>query len=114
MRCTADLGSEGGSPGRVWEEPLLGVTCTHLPWGADCCVKVVVPVLVKLVGGVGYCVNQAIVQDLWRSCSVKRQWSSAAVCSCNDMLCMVQHTALAYWLLRAADEMNNVAPCEPV
>lgn len=66
-----DLGFEGGGSGGVGKEALLGVVCAHVPWGTSCCIKIVMPVLVKGVVGVGYCVNQAVVEDFRWSCTHK-------------------------------------------
>ena len=51
------------------EHTPLGVVSGHVPRRAGRGVKVIVPVLVKSVVGIGYFIDQAIVQDLGWSCS---------------------------------------------
>ena len=52
------------------EHASLGVVSGHVPGGAGCGVKVIMPVLVKGVVGVGYGVDESIVQHLRWSCKV--------------------------------------------
>ena len=50
------------------KQTLLGSVSGEIPWRAGCGIKVIVPVLVESVVGVGYGVYQPIVQHLWGSC----------------------------------------------
>ena len=73
-----DLGGEAGGSGGVGEHTPLGVVCGHVPRGACCSVKVIVPVLVKGVVGVIHSVDQTIVEHLWRSCNPHKIYSKLA------------------------------------
>ena len=53
------------------EHTPLGAVCRHVPGGACCGVKVVMPVLVKGVVGVVHSVNQTIMEHLRRSCNTE-------------------------------------------
>ena len=66
-----DLGSEAGGSGGMGEHTPLGVVCVHVPGGACCGVKVIMPVLVKGVVGVVHRVDQTVMEHLRRSCNTK-------------------------------------------
>lgn len=51
------------------KQTLLGVVCGHVPGGACCGVKVIVPVLVKGVVGALHRVDQPVVKHLGWSCN---------------------------------------------
>ena len=72
----------------MWKKARLGVVCGHVPWGTCCGIKVIVPVLVKGVVGVGYVVDQAVVQDLGWSCTVNDK-SEGALYGCNGEQCLL-------------------------
>ena len=63
------LCSKAGGSGWVGEQPSLGVVGAHVPRRACCGIKVVVPVFVKGVIGVGHSVDQPIVKHLGGSCN---------------------------------------------
>lgn len=67
----AYLGGEVGGSGGVGEQTLLGVVSGHVPGGACCGVKVIVPMLVVSVVGVVNCVDQTIVEHLGWSCNTE-------------------------------------------
>lgn len=77
------------------EQAPLGAVSAHVPGGACGGIKVIVPVLVKSVVGVGYSVDQAVVQHLWGVCS-----ANTAVSDCAG-LCLA---------LTPARQQNAVAP----
>lgn len=68
----SDLSGEAGGSGGVGEHTPLGAVCGHVPRGACCGIKVIVPVLVKGVVCVIHCVDQSIVEHLWRSCNIHK------------------------------------------
>ena len=70
-RTATHLACEVGGSWGVGEHTPFGVVRGHVPGGACCGVKVIVPVLVKSVVGVFYCVDQSIVEHLGWSCNTE-------------------------------------------
>ena len=83
MAC---LGGEAGGSGGVGEQSLLRMVSGHVPGRTGCGVKVVMPMLVKGVIGVGYGVDQTIVQHLGGSCRACQGVSTSSTCL-DLMLC---------------------------
>ena len=77
MAC---LGGEAGGSGGVGEQSLLRVVSGHVPGRTGCGVKVVMPMLVKGVIGVGYGVDQTVVQHLGGSCRACQGVSTSSTC----------------------------------
>ena len=96
------------------KQSLLRVVSVHVPGRTGCGVKVVVPMLVKCVIGVGYGVNQTIVQHLGGSCRACQAISTSSTCL-NLLLCkanMVQATKHTFALLWGINEHSFGACCQ--
>ncbi len=68
------------------KESLLRVVGVHVPGRTGCGIKVVMPMLVKCIIGVGYGVDQTIVQHLGGSCRACQAVSTSSTCL-DLMLC---------------------------
>ena len=53
------------------EQTPFGVVIGHVPGGACCGIKIIVPVLVKGVVGVLHGIDQTIMEHLGRSCNTE-------------------------------------------
>ncbi len=77
MAC---LGGEAGGSGGVGEQSLLRVVSGHVPGWTGCGIKVIMPMLVKCIIGVGYGVDQTIVQHLGGTCRACQGVSTSSTC----------------------------------